>query len=835
MEQEWLLCDLHLHSGNSKITKKGDCKRVKEMTAEEFVETLHNKKVRIFSITDHNYFSKTYYDEIDAYISSKKLSMKIINGVEFDTYISVNDGKHKYIHICIYFEDKVDRRKLQEVVHSLYYGKNGKYLKPQLYEIINSLYTLKCKFIIIPHGDKSRGLFKILRGLPQEENESYNKYAMYKIFNAYDVKPNFFEVSESFWAKNFYEKTENFNDIINNKSDEEYLMIQNHLNSRIRDKNFILTNEEQILYSYMMEYGAYFAYFSFSDWHNAEPYKPEINNFIFGRIDMAFESFEMSTLDPLSRIELSDDDTIEIPSTLLKTVKFKIGEDSQIIHFSPGLNAIVGKRGSGKSLLLAVLKNLEKRDDIEGAKEKYKSLKISNIEGENRGKIRISEGGLNSITFLTQESIKSVFENPNMAQKEILSKFKNIQSIDLSEIQKIISFGEKIVPFNKNYKNLTSNILSLKKSKDYNFLNMKELSNIKIKSDFANIIESLEKLKSDISELKLNNSIVVEKISEFEMLKKYYLKLVDEYNEIISYLNNEINIIKSKKTSNQISDNQNRNDIKDAMSLIYDNFDIVLNIEKTKTVLNNFSIEGLPVEVNQKGKYLFVTYYEIKDDIKEIIEEKIMDSLKGGAKVIDDLYQYVNESSRIKLKANKKDIVSELRKFIIGDTFSSKKEFFEIKNFDVDYYKEITNYEALRKHEVEKNLVSLTNASPGMRSVAYLDMLFNLDASILVLDQPEDNIDNDYISNYLVPNIKKQKRIKQLIFVTHNPSVAVYGDAFNYIYVENKESITYQNFFIEKKEDKEKLIRILEGGRTSFSNRNKKFGNILGEEEYGSN
>ena len=165
--------------------------------------------------------------------------------------------------------------------------------------------------------------------------------------------------------------------------------------------------------------------------------------------------------------------------------------------------------------------------------------------------------------------------------------------------------------------------------------------------------------------------------------------------------------------------------------------------------------------------------------------------------------------------------------------FNSKKEFYEIRNFDIDYYKTITNYETLKKQVDMGNLFSLTNASPGMRSVAYLDMLFNIDGSILVLDQPEDNIDNDYISNYLVPNIKKKKRVKQLIFVTHNPSVAVYGDAFNYIYVENKEKIKYQNFFIEKKEDKEKLIKILEGGRGSFSNRNKKFGDILGEEEYG--
>ena len=140
--------------------------------------------------------------------------------------------------------------------------------------------------------------------------------------------------------------------------------------------------------------------------------------------------------------------------------------------------------------------------------------------------------------------------------------------------------------------------------------------------------------------------------------------------------------------------------------------------------------------------------------------------------------------------------------------------------------------EDLKYYVQQNDIVNLTNASPGMKSVAYLDMLFDLEDKILILDQPEDNIDNDYISNYLVPNIKNKKQVKQLIFVTHNPSVAVYGDAFNYIYVENDGNINYTNYLIEKAEDKEKLINILEGGRASFSNRNKKFGDVLGEEEY---
>ena len=40
---------------------------------------------------------------------------------------------------------------------------------------------------------------------------------------------------------------------------------------------------------------------------------------------------------------------------------------------------------------------------------------------------------------------------------------------------------------------------------------------------------------------------------------------------------------------------------------------------------------------------------------------------------------------------------------------------------------------------------------------------------------------------------------------------------------------------IETQDDKEEIMNILDGGRKSFSNRNKKYGNVLGEEEYGNN
>ena len=125
MNQKWLLIDMHMHSQFSKINKPGDKDKVKDMSAKEFVDILHNKKVEIFSITDHNYFSSDYYNIIDSYIKDSNLDMKLINGVELDVYVSLNDGKEDIIHVCFYFDNTVDRTELEKIINNLYKDENG--------------------------------------------------------------------------------------------------------------------------------------------------------------------------------------------------------------------------------------------------------------------------------------------------------------------------------------------------------------------------------------------------------------------------------------------------------------------------------------------------------------------------------------------------------------------------------------------------------------------------------------------------------------------------------------------------------------------------------------
>ena len=821
MKQEWLKCDMHMHS---QYSKSKDGSRVREMSAKDFVDILLGKDIKVFSITDHNIYSNKYYNEVKEYIKDKNI--KIINGVEFDVY--VDSGNNDFFQMGVYFDNNVDGSKLEEVVKKLY-TKN----KPKFVDILNEIATLDSKFIIVPEGDKARGITTILDKISPEEAKEINKYAMYKIFSAFDVRERFDTTSKKIWANEFYQKSVSFNNIVKDKTPEEIEVISTEIYLKIKDNTYEFSSEDiKKIYDYVVKYGNYFAYFTFSDWHNAELYEPHINNFIFGSIDLYFEAFELAVLDPISRIIKTTEYDVPIPSNILKRVDFKIKGKQRKIDFSPGLNVIIGKRGSGKSLLLAVIENLN--DKKNKLLEKYKGLNIDDIKAVDYNDIELDSGQLSSLAVLRQDQIAEIYENPDLANENISKFFVEIEPYDMSYINRIISVAKKVVPYNKNYKNLTSILITLKDLDYYSFKKYPDIQHDYLITKMDNSLEEIDQIIRELNEIGINTDSLVKEKDVLEKIYDNYGLMLDKYKVVIDNNNERIEKIISKRNATQKVILEQRQNLEKILADLNNNFEILLNLKKLNYLLDNAKFDNPKVRKRRKGNYLFVTSYSIPENLIDIIWDKLtstISKIKGDTNDIDLIIKYVNGDKS--LKSGIMSITEELSKYIKDDVFKPKKGFYKISNsFDE---KEIETYYDLIENIEKKNIEDLSKASPGMKSVAYLDMLFDLNEAILLFDQPEDNIDNEYISQTLVAIIKDKKKSKQLIFVTHNPSLAVYGDAFNYIYVENENEIIYNNYLIERVEDKENIMNILEGGKSSFVNRDKKYGSILGEEEYGNN
>lgn len=821
MKQQWLKCDMHMHSYYSKSKDKT---RVKQMSAKDYVDALLDKGINIFSITDHDVYSSSYYDDIRKYIIDKPI--EIINGTELDVYVNDKD----FFQMGVYFDNNLDGNRLEKILNDLYKNDN----KPKFHEIINCIVQLKCKIILVPEGNKARGILSILDKISIEESNDINKYAMYKIFSAFDVTASFNERSCDNWALGFYEQTQAFEKNLKDKSEKEKKFIISEIRKKINDKKYEIADKDcKKIYDYIINYGNYFSYFKFSDWHNAEPYNPQIYNYIFGSLEYFFETFELAVLDPQSRIIKSAEEQIPIPPNIISSISFELNGKNKDINFSPGLNVIIGKRGSGKSLLLAIIENLNKSNNK--ITTDYKNFNIKNVLGIDYNGIKINPGQLSSLAVLEQDKISEIYKNPDIANKQISSYFPKIDDYDLSYINQIIDIAKNVKPIDINYKNITSILKILNDKTDYyTYDTYAEISSdsvsIKINSlskSLNELVKEFENYGLNIDELKNINSTIIEKYSEYKFL-------LDKYSEVVKNSNERTNKIISERDESKKIIQEQRKNLNSIINIIKRNFKIILDSKKLNYLLDNFKQESPVIKKYVKMPYLFTTSYEVPDNLIDTIYEKIASTIskvKSDSSDFSLIMKYINGERN--LKANINSLSAELSKFIQNEIFQPKKEFFKINSkINID---DIKVKKDLFEQIDKRTITDLSKESPGMKSVAYLDMLFELNELILLFDQPEDNIDNDYISQKLVSIIKEKKKIKQLIFVTHNPTVAVYGDAFNYIFVTNDGEIDYKNYLIESQDDKEEIMNILDGGRKSFSNRNKKYGNVLGEEEYGNN
>ncbi len=119
--------------------------------------------------------------------------------------------------------------------------------------------------------------------------------------------------------------------------------------------------------------------------------------------------------------------------------------------------------------------------------------------------------------------------------------------------------------------------------------------------------------------------------------------------------------------------------------------------------------------------------------------------------------------------------------------------------------------------------------SPGQRGALLLIFYLLVDKgrNPILLDQPEENLDNETVVGLLVPVLTEAKKRRQILMVTHNPNLAVVCDAEQVIHAtfdrKNEFSITYCGGAIENSRINSRVVDVLEGTKPAFDNRGSKY------------
>ena len=120
----------------------------------------------------------------------------------------------------------------------------------------------------------------------------------------------------------------------------------------------------------------------------------------------------------------------------------------------------------------------------------------------------------------------------------------------------------------------------------------------------------------------------------------------------------------------------------------------------------------------------------------------------------------------------------------------------------------------------------LESGSPGQKSAALLAFLLSYGEEPLILDQPEDDLDNHLIYDLIVKQIRGNKRRRQVIVATHNPNIVVNGDAEQVVTMDFRggQCDVFQDGTgcLQDMGVREEICRVMEGGRKAFDARHQR-------------
>ncbi|MDD4070157.1 MAG: hypothetical protein PHF05_06870 [Candidatus Izemoplasmatales bacterium] len=819
-KKEFTKTSLHNHFGG----KSADFARGRVNPSPHFDMILAETKIdnasvneyQLLALTHHNVFWKSDYLKLNQYIEDKKYKITLIPGAELDI-VDDRSGNRQYLHVVILISPSSNLDMFSNSIAE-YVTNNGEYAVTieQLTELAYSN-----KSILIPHGRK-QSKRSALRNIPSFDD----------ILSIRD----FFPI------------------LIEDKSDAKREILE----SKIRAH---LTLEE---FEWLTSSGSISSLDQGNDFSTIkEP------TYIWG--EPSFDSLFYCAIIGKDRV-IRENDIIE-KSRYVKTINIKNKGgvlQSTDLNFSHGLNSIIGNSGSGKTLLLNLIKLKLTGKNLTNA---VSATNADYSQMYKNSEILIYDN--NGVIFKPNEI--NVFEGENL-YKQIISTLNYDKAkllMDLNAMPSFVQTQKLIDKFNadlniyiSNRIKLNDNLATINKSLVKSFASVEYLRsnenlpdlveyimNPKLRTDKQALNTTLNSINDDISKIKFNFDLIKQLLNKYalkkevksiidirlSLLRKVLLNKIDTKVKIIQL---DEKILISNKLSSIVTDynktiGERAKVANESKQIISDEFESIINTLKEST------------------------FTKVKLSIPTLDEEKLIQSVIKN----DELIKLENFSvvKRIYYEdfttffdsaigsAQGKILKSEFSKFKLAPITLFKSEtvkdlanvFIEKKYRNSNIYKLIP--EALIKFEIMiKNLddeyQKIDTLSAGQLSKIYINVLIDSklkameNNAIVLYDQPDNNLEKTFILETLGRKLAELKKKYQVIITTHEPLLVINSDSNNIIHAANDpiagvNKITFENLTMydigDKKAAIEKIAQLIDGSKRAIQLRNQIYGGSI--------
>lgn len=874
---EWNKWDLHFHTPSSYDYKD------KTVTNAQLIEKLVEKNIKVVAITDHHIIDVVRIQELKV-LSSERIT--ILPGIEF---LSDSRGKQPIHFIGIFSENSdlhyiwgqiENRTEIRKIKGE---GKKENEVYCNLFETINLIHELG-GIVSIHAGDKHSSIENITHSLPHGEAQKTDiAYAVdiYELGNAsdqdgyrkvvfpyikktipmilcsdnHDIKN--YDIKENCWIKAIpsfeglrqiiyepdrvkiqedkpekkigYEVIKSIKILnTNNIFTQNEIYFNSNLNSIIGGKS---SGKSLLLYLLAK------TVLSSEKFDEISKYKNFVN---YDELPKGIECEVLWGDGTVTKLSSNENKRhIEyIPQLFLNN----IAEDKKNELFNQTINDLLYKKNGYKGAVDLIYKSIdEKKISLASEIEKY----FTNESELKRLEIELTTlGDKNAIEILINsfcEELKELKSKSSLTQgDENIMKAIN-ESITLKKNEKILLEKEIIL---NNSINKVTNELGSKIERfiidEFNLMDIDESHKEILKTYYENlsknIIQSIDSFKESNP---LTNDILLDRIKLKDEEIEPLIKSLEPYNDKILDQKKYLSIEKQLKDEQlkldsillkekEINHQKSKLDIKKFINIykelleIYDKI-ISLN-EPYKTIGNDLELIT-HIDFNLSKFYDNFSYFVTKNQsMDKIFSDVIFDVdsnyLYKKENHIENIEEVLNKIFSGNIKFNKSKTLKEMTKSLLDN------------NFDITY-------------DLKQGDDLLNHMSPGKKGIVLFQLFLEVSSSKvpILIDQPEDNLDNRTVYNTLNEFIKNKKIDRQIIMVSHNSNLVVSTDSENVIVAnQNGQNSSYPRFeYINgaleetKKKDsselnelkkqgiREHVCEILEGGVEAFKKREEKY------------
>lgn len=337
-----------------------------------------------------------------------------------------------------------------------------------------------------------------------------------------------------------------------------------------------------------------------------------------------------------------------------------------------------------------------------------------------------------------------------------------------------------------------------------------------IDTTLKKVLDSIDNISVEIKNI-FNSKVELENYKD--RLEKKFQSLKDEFASIKREINDD-----SLDPDSFVKYSSDLNKLEEEIKAL-------CKKNKTRTAL----IASIKQSIVERDKVLKSIFNSYEDEVKKINgsqnELKIKIYFKGNKeKFKDDIKLKLKGTGVSEIKVKKisdkfSDFVSLIADCIIEEgkilkTIVTDNEYAKVYEKINENYTELINLNCPNLVEIYYHDKLLEHHSIGQRASALiLFVLTQEENDLVIIDQPEDDLDNQIIYEEVISTLQKKKRDIQFIFATHNANIPVLGDAECVIATQYDEKIHSDIGNIDCRETHNKIINIMEGGRAAFEKR----------------